>query len=492
MKHINTLAVVGGGSAGLVAALIIKTKFPHINLDVIRSKKIGIIGVGEGSTEHWSDFMNFVQIDPVEIIRECDATFKSGIMFEGWSKDTYLQSIMARVNGYEKNYPYVYSHLIANNATPQELVSDHAWNSKVNTWFIGQENPSSTVQFHFNTNKLNDYLTKKCIERGINIVDDEIVDVKIDTVNNINELIGENKKYNYDFYIDSTGFRRILIDKLGAKWQSYRKYLKMKSAIVFPSKYDSDIIPMWTRSKALDYGWMFTIPVWDRTGNGYIFDSDYISADQAHQELEVLFNKKIDISKQINFDPGTLDNPWINNCCAIGLSASFVEPLEASSIGTSIQQVFLLCEKLINYNQSTINSYNHTMSLVLDNIRDFIALHYVTNKQTSDFWKDLKLIDLPDSLGEKLDRWQHQLPTADDFKGSSFFLFNAFHHILVLHGLGLFNIESIKKEYRLMVSDDKKQEARFIVDNEKNLRCQTIPHKVMLDVIRNLKNENYQ
>jgi hypothetical protein len=132
------------------------------------------------------------------------------------------------------------------------------------------------------------------------------------------------------------------------------------------------------------------------------------------------------------------------------------------------------------------------MNNILNNIRDFIILHYITKKSSTDFWKDVNNITLPDSLSEKLETWKHKLPTPEDFEGSNFFLFTTFHHILVLHGLGLINEDSIRKEFMYMVPRDKKEEAEFIVSNERHLRCQTIPHKVMLDIIRNIKNENYQ
>lgn len=488
---INSMAIVGGGSAGLVAALIIKTKFPHINLDIIRSKSIGTIGVGEGSTEHWSSFMEYVGLDSSEVIRECDSTFKSGIMFKGWSDNDYLQSIGNRLNSSYNHYPYIYADLISKNVHPRDLVSDHAWESKVNTWFIGQESKSSTVQFHFNTHKLNDYLTKKCIQRGINVYDDEIINVVINESGNIESVISEETTYNYDFYIDSTGFKKLLISKLGATWRSHKEFLKMKSAIVFPTEHKSDNINMWTTAQALEYGWMFTIPVWDRCGNGYIFDSDYISSDQAVDEVEKFLGHAVDVTKQINFDPGALDKSWIKNCCAIGLSSSFIEPLEASSIGTSIQQTFLLCEKFINYNEFSIKSYNDTLNLIIDNIRDFIVLHYITKKQSSTFWRDVSNIKLPDSLSEKLEVWRYKMPVAEDFQGSSFYLFTEFHHILVMYGLGLFNTPAIRYEYDVSIPDYKKEEARFIINEQRSMRCQTIPHKTMIELIRTLKNENY-
>jgi tryptophan halogenase len=237
---------------------------------------------------------------------------------------------------------------------------------------------------------------------------------------------------------------------------------------------------------------MFSIPTYGRTGNGYIFDSDYISSNQAHAEIEKFLGKSVEIGKEINFTPGALDTPWIKNCCAVGLSASFVEPLEASSIGTSIQQSFILSDLIINYNDAIISKYNNIMTGILNNIRDFIILHYLTKKTNTKFWVDARNVSIPDSLQHKLDVWKNKLPTADDFNDvSNFKLFSELHHILVLHGLNLLDVNKVQQEYQQMTDQNIKLRAAEIVDMALNMRCQTISHKVMIDLIRDIKNENY-
>ena len=484
MKRTESIAVVGGGTAGLVSALILKTKFPNKKIDVIASKQIGIIGVGEGSTEHWREFMDYVGIDQYELLEQTDGTLKLGIMFTNWAEKPYFHSIQVPYDFRQSQYSAVYGKIIGDEKDSTEMSSPLMWNSLINESMDNDTNKFIGNQFHFNTNKLNEYLLKVANTKGINVIDDIITDVILDD-GYVKSLTGENTSYEYDFYIDSTGFKRLLINKLGAEWQSHSKYLKMKSAIVFQLP-EEEVIPMWTLAHAMDYGWLFRIPVYDRFGNGYIFDSDYINANQAKAEVEKYFGKEIAVGKQINFDPGALKNVWIKNCVAVGLSASFIEPLEASSIGTSIQQTILLTHRLENYTESVVDSYNKSCTDILENIRDFVILHYLTKKNNTQFWKDVSNIELPESLQSKLNLWKHKLPIAEDFSGlSQYILFRDVNFILVMHGLGLFDTNSIKKEYDA-ITDSIKHRVNNILSSSENYARTTkvISHKEYLRRIR--------
>jgi len=246
---------------------------------------------------------------------------------------------------------------------------------------------------------------------------------------------------------------------------------------------------MWTLAKAMDYGWMFRIPVWGRGGNGYIYDSDYITKEQAQAEAEAHLGHEIEIGKEFKFDPGAVDRVWIKNCVAIGLSGSFVEPMEATSIGTSIQQSFILMHKLFNYDEHVIDSYNKSFTSIMENIRDFIVLHYIVKKDNSQFWKDIQHLKLPDSLQSKLDMWRNKLPIKEDFSGSSLYsLFAESNFIVVMHGLGLFNQESIKQEYEMLHPEIKKNADNLIQHEKEFLKeTQEISHKMMISVIRETK-----
>ena len=489
LKNPKSICIVGGGTAGFVAALILKKRFPNKQIDIIRSSKIGIIGVGEGSTEHWSEFIKFIGVDPAEIVKECDATLKSGIMFQNWRADggDYLHSIQDDYAYKEGMYNFVYAKLISEGKDSKSLGTKLIWDNLVNQWFLKHPDQIPTRQFHFNTNSLNRWLEKTADKFGVKIYDDIITDVVIDE-HGVSTIKSDNREYKYDFYIDSTGFKRLLIGKLGAKWQSYSKYLKMNSAIVFPTS-DTDNYNEWTIARAMDAGWMFRIPTYGRWGNGYIYNSDYTDVDSARQEVESYLGHDVEIRNQFTFDPGAIDTPWIDNCVAIGLSGSFVEPLEATSIGTSIQQAFLLMHKLVNYNETVIKDYNKSVNDILTNIRDFVILHYITDKKNTPFWKDLQGFELPDTLKEKIEIWKHKMPVREDFSNlSRYILFHEEHHLFVLHGLNLFNIESIKEEYESLSLDFKLKADRIV--RETILKDETVPtltHKEYLRAIRNAR-----
>lgn len=488
----KNVCIAGAGTAGFITGLVLKKRFgASCNITIIKSDKIGIIGVGEGSTEHWSEFMDFVGIDFKDIIKECNATLKLGIMFENWSLNKYFHSIDF-LNLFKFSQTLVgYQKLIAEECSQKELNNEIFWENKIPRYFL-EKSISPTRQYHFDTHKLNNFLQKKCIENNITVIDDEIKDVTLNNNGEIKNIIGTAKEYTFDFYIDCTGFKRILISKLDAKWESYKKYLKMNEAIIFPTE-NKEEINLYTTASAMKYGWRFQIPTYARQGNGYIFCNDYINADTAQKELETKFETKINVTKNIKFDPGALEKVWINNCVAIGLSANFVEPLEATSIGTSIQQAFLLSHYLPVYSQEDINSYNSSVKSIMNNIRDFIILHYLTKKQDSLFWEDIKNNTLPDTLKHNLIKWKNRLPISEDFKeyNSDYILFKEENFTHILYGLNLIDINQIKNNLNSLNKDILNkffEDIALYANNKKENNMNFIFHKQYLDTI---KNDNY-
>jgi tryptophan 6-halogenase len=484
MKNVKSLTVVGGGTAGLISALILKNR-SNLEVNLIYSSNIGIVGVGEGSTEHFKDFMNFIGIKDSEIILECDATFKIGVMFDNWIKDKkYLHSVYHPHASKSGQYLNVYGKQIPENLNlyPESIV-----NNLIPPRAIDVDSSAPTNQYHFNTFKLNDFLKKKAVAIGINVFDDDIVEVELDETGFIDFIVGEKSKYKSDFYIDATGFNRVLMNKLDVKWKSFSKYLKLNSAITFPTG-DEDNYNYWTLAKAMNAGWRFKIPTWGRHGNGYIYDKNFITADEAKLEVEKELGHEVEIGKTFEFDPGALENVWSKNCVAMGLSGCFFEPLEATSIGLTIQQSFLLMHKIQNYDEKVIKDYNESFEKITENIRDFIVLHYLTKRNDTEFWKNILSVEIPESLKYNLEKWKTKLPIAEDFiNHSTYSMFSAANFAVVMAGLNLFDNDAILQEYNFL-SDNLKRYTENITASAwlENEVTKSIEHKKIIQIIRDI------
>jgi tryptophan halogenase len=439
------IVILGGGTAGLMSAVMLKTRFNNLNVTVIKSKEIGIIGVGEGSTEHFSDFCKFVGISKKDLINQTDATLKTGINFKNWNGDNknYFHSI----DEFIFNQDYVGDHFIAKFILSNDLsLCDPLIGLPYHNMNKGIE---STNQYHFNTFKLNEFMLSLCVDRGINIIDDIVVDVSLNENGNISKLIGDSgNEYLGDLFIDSSGMKRVLSSRLGSKWVSYQKYLPMNHAIAFPTP-NKDVVNPWTESTALSSGWSWNIPTQGRDGNGYVFCDAFCDKDKAYEEISKRYNDPITIAKDISFDPGRLDKFWEKNCVSVGLSGSFVEPLEASSIGFSILQTYGIINFLEMWqvdSQKASDHYNKKFIKSFDNIVDFVQLHYFTKRKDTEFWKATKDIITKTPFNEEtLELFKKSLPSQVHFFDYSL-MFKQGNWIQVMDGLGLLDKEMISHQ----------------------------------------------
>jgi tryptophan halogenase len=457
------ITIVGGGTAGLIAAIVIKKRLPDSLVTIIESSKVGIIGVGEGSTEHWRMFCESCDINIDELVRETAATHKYGIYFEGWS--THTPRYFHSVSGYAVNNDHipVYDWINING----KLLT----NSLANPRFIENYIPTpfevdkdgndisdelsvhSTVnQFHFDTFKLNSYMHEICKQREITVIDDVVTAVNTNTESGFIESVEiQTGKHTADFWIDASGFARVLMNKIdNTEWSSYSKYLLVDSASPFPTPADpSGEIRPYTRARAASAGWIWEIPTQERRGNGYVYSSKHIDEEVVIQELQEATGYTVESPRFIHYDSGYLKTQWYKNCVAIGLASSFIEPLEATSISTAIQQSRLLCTFLGSYepwHTASPKRYNEIMDEFHENLVSMIALHYISDRRDTQFWRDAADMEKPPMLEQLLSLWKERSPSRNDPYGSNGYeLFQVAHLWHVAQGQGLVdkNISSL-------------------------------------------------
>lgn len=483
---IQSLGVLGAGNAGLISALMLRACFVDLPITVIKSPKIGAIGVGEGSNEHWEDFSKLTGISVNDIIANAGATFKHGIKFVNWKNgnDVFYHSLpewFVSQDSYT-GLPFTLMNFVANNIEPEKIVFDLALQGK-----IAGPLGAGVGQFHFDTFKLNAFLEKLCADRNIKIIEDTVVMVELDQLGNVDTLVGQTYKHQFEFYIDTTGFERVIHKQLGSKWISYQKHLPTNSAIAFPSPLDGPL-GTFTIATARKHGWSWQAPVQERYGNGYVFNTNFADVDTVLDELQIEYKDKINIAKVIDFTPGKVDKFWIKNCVAVGLSGSFIEPLEASSIGATIEQIKCLAGSLVCWSkedQFIERKYNKTFDRVYENILDFVQLHYLGQRTDSEFWRWCKNdMVLTDFNRETIDYFKDNFVSWNFFHENNYELFDELDWIQVMHGLGMFKIEKIKKTY---LTDFKEwqtvtENELSIVPSEKN--WEFLSHEATIELIK--------
>jgi tryptophan halogenase len=412
--------IVGGGTAGWMTALFLKKNYPWVNITVLASAEIGILGAGEGTTPHFIQFMDSVGIAVSDIVKYAKGTLKSGIKFTDWNGDdtSYFHPFFenTNINVFEVNdamngggvSTLVLDTISKGNSLDDVSFSANSSNKNLVNFVpsLNIENKSSNPIHHFNSlsnfgmhfdaRLLAKYLKKNAMYQGVRYIEselDQIISNEEDsTIKEITTKRGD--KIPCSFVFDCSGFNRLIIGKhFNGEWQSYSDSLPMKRALPFIIPNESNDIPPYTESIALKYGWMWKIPVEGRFGCGYVFDSDFISDEQAMDEIRERFGTDIEFGKPFTYEAGRYKQTWIKNCIAIGLSAGFIEPLEATSIWTIIASLNEYISNnlgAITQKPFYIDRFNDRVNKFHDDTKDFIYLHYLTKRNDSEFWKTFK------------------------------------------------------------------------------------------------------
>jgi hypothetical protein len=458
---IKKFVVIGGGTAGWVMAHMLRSfTEEHTEISVLESSEIKTIGVGEGTSTFFWAFINrwCPYMNEDEFIRETNATFKLGTKFTDW---THKGSVYTTPNDNLGHVPQ------SNHYWPPDFDAMRAWaianqrstNPTVQELLImNDKSPfvrgkSAGHSYHFQADKCIEYFQKKAKPGRINRIIGTVQDFDIAPNSNIvtKLKLSDGREIEADFIIDCTGFHRLIPKRLGVEFDSWKKWVLVDRAINFPIpvKHDEKL-PAYTLSHALESGWLWRIPTYTRYGSGYIYSSEFITKDKAFEKLERDFGA-IDYQLEVKFDSGALDKGWVGNVMFGGLCAGFIEPMEATSLHSTIVNLLVWLKDYYRpemplHGDVLQNRYNkYYWKPYWNSVRDWILLHYQGGRKDTEYWRAISEMELPDTLQSKLDMWKHRLPRVDDYN----FAHEVWQHSLtigVCQGLGIATPEIAKRE----------------------------------------------
>ncbi|PUA27994.1 MAG: tryptophan halogenase [Cellvibrio sp. 79] len=453
---IKRIAIVGGGNAGWISANHLGLELsrdPEIEITLIESKDIPVIGVGEGTIPIIRDSLQSFGISEGDILTQCDATFKTGIKFSNWMAENTQRENNFYYHVFDSPYPggYDATHYWLGNKAIADFskLSTSYWISEKNRCPKRNDSPAYkgfvNYAYHFDAAKFATLLANNAKRKfGIKHIFETVEQVTMHADGSIKGLQYESGKYEeFDFYIDCSGFSALLLGEiLAVPFVDKGAQVPTDSALVLqvPTEQNEQIFP-YTKSVAHGAGWIWDIPLTTRRGTGFVYSSQHMTDDEAIGVFSKYHGKNLESSsvRKIPMKAGFRERFWEKNCVALGLAQGFVEPLEATSLFVTDFCAAMVAKKFpVNTEEIPIyaKSGNEIAQIIWARILDFIQLHYViSDRRDTQFWRDVTSnIATSDLLKERLELWKFSIPQRTDF-ASTFDFFNAENYLWVLYGM---------------------------------------------------------
>ncbi len=456
------VVIVGGGTAGWIAANCIAAECRHwqspVQVVLVEAPDIPTIGVGEGTWPSMRRTLQRIGIDEDEMLRACGASFKQGTRFLDWSgrgeADEYIHPFSlpveyATVNparywlGERPDVPF------ARFATPQVAAIDAGLAPKEAS--APQYAFAFNYGYHLDAGKFATLLGRYATGRlGVQHVAGRVEGIDSRDSGDIAAVaLDTGVRVAGDLFVDCTGQRAVLIGgHYGRPFVSARDVLFNDRAIAVQVPYETPdaAIASATLAIAQPGGWIWDIGLQSRRGLGHVYASDHTDESAARHALEAYVARTsptVDPDslsyRSIAFEPGYRETPWHRNCVALGLSAGFVEPLEASALALIEQSAAIVAEQLPRHRQVmdvVARRFNERMRYHWARIVEFLKLHYATNARREPYWQaHRRRATWPASLDDKLLLWQQQPPWHDDAPRVDE-LFPSASYQYVLYGMG--------------------------------------------------------
>lgn len=451
------IVIAGGGTAGWMTANLLAHRWcdGEVAVALIEAPDIGIIGVGEGSTPSLKRFFEVLGIGDEDWMPACNATYKASIRFHGWSpasgmadyshpfltqvdihtEDAFTLNCRNRRLGYDVH------------SRPDDFLLNGVLAAKGKAPIAPANFPfRMEYGYHFDSALLGAFLRDRAVARGVDHIAQRIVEAVQREDGEVAALVlASGERIEGDIFIDCSGFAGLLMRQaLGVPFRSFKENLFNDAALVLPTPtLATDILKSETTSTALSNGWYWSIPLTSRVGNGYVFSSDFISADAAETELRTalgLLDDPIE-ARHLKFETGQLARHWDRNCVAVGLAQGFIEPLEATALHLVLNTVELFMDSLEKgaFSPRYRDEFNASISGRIERVRDYIVAHYKLNTRTdSDYWRaNRDNMALSDELLQILDCWFRRGDLAaqlEDQRDLSHFGSASWHCLLAGYG----------------------------------------------------------
>ncbi len=508
-EPIREITIVGGGTAGWMAAVFLITRLnkrpgrPPVRVTLVESPNVPTIGVGEATVPGMRELLKQLEIPEATFIERCNASFKLGVRFVNWDKqpdgspgcyDHPFDGLGVEIEGTNPASPYqsfgrggALSNLGDAWAPSTRLIEERRGPKT-----IDQDDYDYAVgyAYHLDAGLFAGLLREIAVERGVRHVLDDVDDLERDDRGHISALVlRERGRWPVELVIDCTGFRSLILQKtLDEPFESFSPYLFNDKALAvqIPHKDVSGLEPC-TRSTALGAGWVWRVPLYSRVGTGYVFSSRFRSDQEAIDEfLQHLGDEGVGVEPRvIPMRIGRARRTWVGNCIAVGLSGGFIEPLESTAIFIIEAALRWLVSNLPDrdFDPALQARYNEQMQGLYEEVRDFIALHYLTsNRRDSAYWRAVhEELEVPDSLKAKLPLWRERLPEAADFERS--YLFGYWSYLIVLFGKHFYDDTRFARAEGLQESEWRRFEA-WVEQQKAGLVAQLPNHFELLNQIR--------
>jgi tryptophan 7-halogenase len=501
------VVILGGGSAGWLSAGVLASELggpDGIDLTVVESPEVASIGVGEGTWPSMRDTLRGIGIGESEFARECDAAFKQGSKFVGWAEgraDEHYYHPFVLPHGYlDANLAAAWSRhagelRFADLVSVQPAVCEAGLGPK--QYATPEYAAVTNYGYHLDATKLGLLLRRHAVEKlGVRHVSDHVTRVVSAENGDIAALeTRDHGRLEADLFVDCSGLRSLLIGQhFGVPRVDCSAVLFNDRALALQVDYASAEAPVacQTISTAQPQGWIWDIGLPTRRGLGHVYSSADCSDDEAAARLLDYARRSGGAEhslraepRQIRLEPGYRRECWKHNCVAIGLSAGFVEPLEASSLVLVELAAASLAEQFPTRREDLpllARRFNESFRYRWQRVIDFLKLHYaLSRREDSEYWRRHRDPSTwTEALRELLPLWQRQPPSKHDFPQAQE-IFPSASYQYVLYGMGQ------RPQPRPVRRSDDPRRAEAFFSEAAQLRRRLLdglpPHRALLDHI---------